>query len=170
MNSWFTSDWHLDHKNILRYDNRPFSTIDEHNEAIITNFNSLVRPMDNVYFLGDFSLGNVANAEAFLQRLNGRLHFIQGNHDTKKHILLFQKYGNFLDGLADLKIDGHHLVLCHYRLEVWNRSHHGSWCIHGHSHHNLPKRKHCLDVGVNGESYNYQPISFDQIKELIPRE
>lgn len=171
MNYWFSSDWHLGHHNILRYDSRPFSSIEEHDEAIISNHNSVVGPRDNFYFLGDFCMFSPTKADDILSRINGRLHFLQGNHDNQQLIKLFEKHGTFLGGLTEIKVNRQRLVLCHYRLEVWNRSHNPdspSWCIHGHSHHKLPPRKHCIDVGINGANYGYKPISFDQIKELIP--
>lgn len=163
---WFTSDWHLGHTNILRYDPRPFDTIDEHDEAIISNFNSFVSANDEVYFLGDFCLSN-RNAEYYIDSLNGNLNFIKGNHDKPRTVGLYKKYGNYLGQLADLKIGNQNIVLCHYRMDVWNRSHHGSWCLHGHSHHSLPRRTNCLDLGINGQDYNYKPLEFEEVKVMI---
>ena len=39
-NFYFVSDLHLSHKNILKYDNRPFNSIEEHDQSIINNINS----------------------------------------------------------------------------------------------------------------------------------
>jgi hypothetical protein len=33
---------------------------------------------------------------------------------------------------------GQPIVLCHYAMRVWNRSHHGAWHLYGHSRGNLP--------------------------------
>lgn len=54
MNTWFTSDQHIGHKNIIAYSNRPFSNVDEMTEELVRRHNERVRPDDLVYQLGDF--------------------------------------------------------------------------------------------------------------------
>lgn len=80
--TWFTSDHHFGHKNILEYEKeaRPFSTIEEMHEALIERWNSVVNPNDIVYHLGDFCFGK-KNIE-IAQRLNGKKKLVMGNHDT----------------------------------------------------------------------------------------
>ncbi len=41
---WFTADFHLGHKNIIRYCNRPFETVEEMNQAILERLNALRFP------------------------------------------------------------------------------------------------------------------------------
>ncbi len=55
--TWFTSDFHLGHFNIIRYCNRPFADTQEMNEAIVERMNASVKPNDVLYFLGDFCMG-----------------------------------------------------------------------------------------------------------------
>ena len=62
LNVWFTADFHLGHKNIIRYCNRPFDTVEEMNRTIIDRLNSLVKTNDILYFLGDFCIGPKARA------------------------------------------------------------------------------------------------------------
>lgn len=83
MSIWYTSDTHFNHTNIIEYCGRPFSDVNEMNEKIIYNWNSLVQPEDDVYHLGDFGLfkGGTKQPESFIHRLNGRIHLIRGNHD-----------------------------------------------------------------------------------------
>jgi len=81
MTTWFTSDTHFGHANIIRYSNRPYDTTEEHDEALIANWNFSVQPNDEVYHLGDFSFGN--KAMEILPRLNGIIHLIKGNHDHR---------------------------------------------------------------------------------------
>jgi hypothetical protein len=57
INAWFTADFHLGHRNILRYCNRPFQSTGEMDEAILGNLNSRVGQSDVLYFLGDFCMG-----------------------------------------------------------------------------------------------------------------
>lgn len=77
MSIYVTSDLHVFHKKILDYcpDSRPFSSIDEMNEAIVENWNKKVTNEDDCYILGDVSFGKPKETCDFLDRLNGkRLH------------------------------------------------------------------------------------------------
>ena len=77
---FFTSDTHFFHKNIIKYCNRPFGSVEEMNEALVANWNSVVGPDDHVYHLGDFCFGNVEKWNWCLEpgRLNGHIHLILG--------------------------------------------------------------------------------------------
>ena len=81
MNVFFTSDLHFFHKNIIRFDNRPFTSVEEMNETLIRNWNRKVKKDDLVYILGDISWGNDEETCAIFARLNGRKVLIKGNHD-----------------------------------------------------------------------------------------
>src|SRR5690349_6114561 len=102
---YFSSDWHLGHANIIKYDNRPFKDVEEMNSVIINNHNSIVKPEDEFYFLGDFCMGDHSKAEGYLQRINGKKYFIRGNHDKKQTIDLYKQYGTYLGGMAEIQID-----------------------------------------------------------------
>ena len=102
---YFSSDWHLHHKNVIKYDNRPFKTVTDMNETIIVNHNNIVTNSDDFYFLGDFSF-NIENMENHLSRLNGNLFFIKGNHDREGHIEIFKKYGTYLGEQKEIKVNG----------------------------------------------------------------
>lgn len=78
---WFTSDHHFWHSNILKYcPDRPYKTVEEMNEDLIWQWNSVVSPDDTVYHLGDFSMA-FRSVELYTRRLNGTKHLILGNHD-----------------------------------------------------------------------------------------
>lgn len=77
---FFTADLHFYHVNIIKYSNRPFASVEEMNEVLVSNWNTIVGENDTVYVLGDFSLA-VRPVETFLPRLNGRKKLIMGNHD-----------------------------------------------------------------------------------------
>lgn len=79
---WVTSDTHFNHANIIKYCNRPFSSVQEMNEALINNWNNVVSEGDTVYHLGDFALGDKSLIPNFLSRLNGYIYLIMGNHDN----------------------------------------------------------------------------------------
>jgi len=168
---WFTSDWHLDHKNIIKYDNRPFKSIHEMNETIISNTNKVVKTSDILYYLGDFAFSKSFDR---IQHLRNQINcdticFILGNHDK-----FIRQQSNYLinccifDEIEDIKeisfgqSKADKITLCHYAMRTWNKSHHGTYHLYGHSHHNLPEDDSLsFDVGVNG--HNYYPVSLDDV-------
>lgn len=77
---WFTSDPHIYHTNVIKYCNRPYSSVEEMNEALVNNWNSIVMPEDTVYCLGDFSMA-ARPVETFSPRLMGKKYLVPGNHD-----------------------------------------------------------------------------------------
>ena len=79
--NYFISDLHLGHANCLRFDNRPFNSIEEQDETIIKNWNDKVTDNDDVYILGDISWYNPTKTAEIFSQLKGRLHLIRGNHD-----------------------------------------------------------------------------------------
>jgi calcineurin-like phosphoesterase family protein len=156
---WFTSDTHLDHKNILKYTSRPFNTVDEMNENLVLIWNSLVRPGDTVYHLGDFAF---ARHEYWRNRLNGQIVLIEGSHDRmdSKARKSFQWVGprHTVHGDPDI-------ILSHYAMRVWPRSHYGTWHLYGHSHGRLPGLGKSFDVGV--DCHGLAPISLDRVREIM---
>tara|TARA_R110000803_G_scaffold73360_8_gene137209 strand:+ start:2416 stop:2973 length:558 start_codon:yes stop_codon:yes gene_type:complete len=80
--TWYISDTHFSHRNIIKYCNRPFDNIDMMNERMIQNWNEVVHPDDEVFHLGDVAMGNRRLLPEYIKRLNGRIILIQGNHDN----------------------------------------------------------------------------------------
>lgn len=161
---WFTSDPHFGHKNILKYSKRPFDTIQEHDEALIANWNSVVRPDDTIYLLGDVSFHDNDRTRKILQRLMGHKHLIRGNHDKKRMKGDLLGFFAWVGDYKEVTIDEQFIVLCHYAFETWNRSHRGSWSLHGHSHGTLPSAEWQRRVDVGVDVWNYFPVSFEQLK------
>lgn len=79
-----TSDLHFGHDREFLWGPRGFKSSKEHDEAIIANWNSVVGPEDVVYVLGDIMLGDNEWGRECMNRLEGRIHLIRGNHDTDK--------------------------------------------------------------------------------------
>ena len=150
---WFTSDTHFGHTNIIRYARGQFPHVDVMDTALINNWNSLVGDEDEVFHLGDFCWPK--KPDPYLFRLKGKLHLIVGNHDHR-HVRTHPRWLSVTPFL-ELSV-GHGLTLCHYALEVWNKSHWGSFHLHGHSHGSLPARGRRMDVGVD-------PLSFFPVEE-----
>lgn len=162
---FFTADYHLGHKNIIKYCNRPFANTQEMDQEIMANLLSATRRGDTLYFLGDLTF-NRDLARLFCETIHGRLRlvFIKGNHD--REIVRGSLPGlDQVDGLRTINVEGQRIVLCHYAMRVWDRSHHGSWQLHGHSHGTLVPRGFQYDVGVDNNEF--MPVSFEQIKEIM---
>jgi calcineurin-like phosphoesterase family protein len=165
-NVWFTADFHLGHKNIIRYCNRPFDTVEEMNRTILERLNSLVKANDILYFLGDFCIGPKARAVELRREIRCRKIFsVPGNHDkdTRK---LTQEF-SWLGDLAELSINGQRIVLCHYAMRVWNHSSHGAWHLYGHSHGRLSSLAASLSMDVGVDTHDFRPWSFDEIRDRM---
>lgn len=79
---FFTSDLHFGHENVLRFDNRPFETVEEMDDELIKRWNDKVGKGDLVYVLGDLIWKTATNeAVQIIKRLNGQIILIKGNHD-----------------------------------------------------------------------------------------
>lgn len=80
---YFTSDWHIGHKNVLDFSKRPFKDIDDMSRVLVNNYNSTVGPEDVCYFLGDMGMCNGEDIKKVIRQLNGLKTLILGNHDKK---------------------------------------------------------------------------------------
>ena len=98
-NIFVISDTHFDHANILTFKRkdgsplREFKDVHHMNEMLIQNWNSVVRPQDKVYHLGDVTMHKQLPA-AILDRLNGHKRLVRGNHDvapTKDYLKWFEE-------------------------------------------------------------------------------
>ena len=114
---WVTSDSHFGHSKPFLYEPRGFKNIDEHDEAVIQNWNSLVKPDDIVYHLGDVILNNDEHGLKCLQRLNGHIRMVRGNHDSDNRLLLYAECGN-VESVGDwatvIKSGKQSIYLSHY--------------------------------------------------------
>ena len=169
---WFTSDMHYGHTNIINYANRPFKHVDEMDQAMEDNWRAKVQPSDDVYVLGDCAFYKDQNKTIRLfQRLPGRKFLVWGNHD--KHIrknVDFKKLFVKCEDLMDIRVDDpsaddgeRRIVLCHYAMRVWNKSHFGAWHLYGHSHGSLKDDPHSLSLDVGVDCWGFTPVHLNQI-------
>jgi calcineurin-like phosphoesterase family protein len=154
MNTYFWADMHFNHENIIGFCNRPYRNAGEMNRILKYKWNMIVtNESDHIWVLGDFMFkmrGQVKeDMHTLFHQLRGIKHLIIGNHDVKNPEVLRLPWES-QDLLLNLKLNGHRFVLCHYPLESWSGSNHGSVMLHGHCHgnmeHILPRR---FDVGVD---------------------
>lgn len=167
-NTFFTSDTHFGHANIIKYCARPFSSVDEMNEAMIANWNKVVSKEDRIFHLGDVAFMKPDKLEEIMSRLNGRKYLIWGNHDRhlRKSDLIksfFEETHDIYEETFDVYGDSIRVVMCHYPMAEW---HSPAIHVHGHTHgtYYVPdKAIHDVGVDVN----NLTPISFDQLLEVV---
>lgn len=156
---FFTADEHYGHRNILKYCNRPFNSVDEMDAEIISNHNEVVKNGDIVVHVGDFTLAKNQFAQKIVEQLNGEHIFIEGSHDKWMKLQYAQ--------IWQRTIEKQPIIACHYAMRVWPRSHYNSWLVYGHSHGGLPPEGKSWDVGVDNN--DFYPVSFDQLKEIMDK-
>lgn len=161
---FFTSDTHFNHKNVIKYSNRPFNSVLDMNEKLISNWNSVVGKSDTIYHLGDFCFSGTKVMNDIINSLNGNIHLIMGNHDEYMKESS-RKLFSSITAKKEIKIGNKFIVMCHYPMKVWNRSHYGSWNLHGHCHGTLAKDVNQIDVGV--DCWNYKPVSFEELEKYF---
>jgi calcineurin-like phosphoesterase family protein len=161
-NSFFTSDNHINHKNICKGVSswnggyRDFKCLDEMNEAIIGSINKVVPENGILFDLGDGLFGDKKQAVKYRRQINCKtIYRLYGNHcewlrkDKGLQAELFAGCGDYLE----IRINRKLLCLFHYAPAVWNESHRGSWFLYGHSHGSFPDRlySNSIDVGMDCE-------------------
>jgi calcineurin-like phosphoesterase family protein len=183
---WIISDTHYGHKNICRgvtawrlpdgsiplSQTRDFKTIEQMNESIVNNINSVVGQDDVLIHLGDWSFGGFENVKIFRDRIVCQeIHLILGNHDhhiennrgdcqelfasVNHYTKLMYKFGTF--------------VLMHYPMASWDGLNKGHVHLHGHVH--LPTNLRFgkgkkMDVGIDGNP-NFGVYDMDDIVRMI---
>ena len=131
---FFTSDTHFNHTNIIRFCNRPFKDVSHMNETIIANWNRVVGPEDIVFHLGDFCLGGSAEWTNILDRLNGKIYLISGNHDIKNLRQNYTKYFEHIAMQMYIEVDKQKIYLNHCPFLCYGGSYDDTWQLFGHVH------------------------------------
>ena len=164
--TFFISDTHFGHKNILKFcaQTRPFKTIEEHDQAIIRNWQAQVRPEDHVYHLGDVAFCNEQSAFSILSQLPGQKHLVWGNHD--KVVAQSQRIKNLfveIENYREISIQKQKIVLFHFPIYEWNKMHHGSFHFYGHVHGNSSVPGRAQDVGVDPRGGDMMLWSWEEL-------
>lgn len=154
---FFISDYHIGHENVLRLDNRPFGSMSEMVNTIVTNWNNVVKRRDDVYILGDFIMDK--SYLPLINMLNGRKHIILGNHDVKAQYLA--PYVIDIAEYKELRVNHQKIVLSHTPIAHWNGQYRGTYHLFGHIHNNTKDTKMMLfyrqltkAMGVHYNAYN----------------
>lgn len=183
--NYYISDTHFGHQNIIRFDNRPFNTTEEMENAIVENWNRVVAKNDTVYILGDFCWSrDESEWIRILDRLNGSKVLIKGNHDLRNmSAKLKAKFADIKD-YKEITDNGKHIIMSHYPillhkaaynpdcymlcghihitredafLEKWRKELRDTWTKSGDACGNV------FNVGCMKEYMNYTPRTLDEI-------
>ena len=160
MKTYITGDLHFGHKNIMTFcpvtRARFRGDVEYMTEAMITEWNEIVEPIDTVYILGDVAFMSGYNAALIMMRLNGRKILIEGNHDRKTLMdVNFRKQFAEVHKYLDIQYGGHNIVMFHYPIAEWDRMHRGALHFHGHLHGNTSglEEFRALDVGMDATGF-----------------
>lgn len=150
---------------------------------IIERMVAPLKPSDDFYFLGD--IGNDENSiKRFFDALprGVKFYWILGNHDHPKTVDKFAPLCHFIGHMYETKIvvgepmkgkPRQHIVMCHYPMITWNKSHYGAWQLYGHHHtrtwkqDELPYRAGGKQVNVNCEFFGYEPIDENYLVDIM---
>lgn len=170
---WFTADLHLGHANIIRHCSRPFSTVVEMDEAILSRINKDVCGSDTIWILGDFCFRG-RSPSYYRERIQCRdVRLLLGNHDKRSKCgsAGFSHVGD----VAEICIGGQRIWMSHYAHRSWPAKSRGSWHLYGHSHGGLREEDarlgiNAIDVGVDNAEKGFGELwSFEQLSESLPR-
>lgn len=178
--TFFTSDTHFNHANIIKFCNRPFKDVEQMNDVMIANWNSVIGKDDTVFHLGDFCLGGAAEWTKILNRLNGKIYLIMGNHDLKNIRQGFISRFEHVAMQMRIEIGKKRIYLCHYPFLCFEGSYKDDvWQLFGHVH--TRRSNSGIDAGrlqylyptqydVGVDNNNFTPVSFGQVKRIIDKQ
>ena len=159
---WLAGDHHLGDKEILSYRDdignklRPFKDLDEMHEELITRHNSVVRPEDTFYSLGDIVISK--SAFPLLSQFKGNKRIILGNHDAKHS---YKNLNNDFLRIYGVKYLGNERVILSHMPVHPSCIKHGWINVHGHSHcRNINDHRY---INVSVEQINYTPVELDEL-------
>lgn len=176
-NYYITSDLHFMHNKPFLWTPRGFSNEREMCEAIVERWNSIIKPDDVVYNLGDIALSDIDAAIPYLKQLNGHQWWIRGNHDTMNKVKKICDECPRIDTISNpeaswatvIKDGKWSYYLSHYptltgNYEEWHKM--VNLCGHSHTQDRwVDWDKTCYHVEM--DAHNCYPVSFDQIKAEI---
>jgi len=159
MNRWFTSDPHFDDDEIISFCNRPFKNAEQMNRQLINNWNSRVKPEDEVYMLGDWCVKR--GSKYWENQLNGKIIYIEGNHDRNNHT-------KSIIQSAIINYGGYKIALVHNPEHVeYIRGYDIAFVGHIHTAWKIKRFKRhfefadCINVGV--DVWGFRPVSINEI-------
>jgi calcineurin-like phosphoesterase family protein len=182
MKTLFIADLHLGHANCLKFDARPWDTIDEMDEALIKRWNRKVRPEDHVYVLGDFAYRNRTSVKDYTDQLHGHIHLIRGNHDKRsvEYESCFEEVVDYKDISVEVNGVKRRVIMSHYFMPFYNGHYYDTIMLHGHTHKTEESvieeqiKEEIRGRGIRCEAYNvgcmWQDYEPQTLEEIIARQ
>ena len=167
---YFFGDPHFGHANIINLCHRPFKDVEEMNRTLITNYNAVIQPDDEVIFTGDVAWKDVQRANSTMWQLNpSKKYLLIGNHDHKNiNDPTFKRHFEWIKDYHELTYNGKLYVMSHYPFHSWRSSGRGSIMVHGHTHNNIDNTEYYrIDVGVDNPICSFAPISIERIESIM---
>jgi calcineurin-like phosphoesterase family protein len=193
MQVWLTSDLHVSHINIIKYADRPFTSVEEMNAALVELWNATVAPSDYVFVLGDAAMGKLDDSLPILGQMQGHKVLVPGNHDrlhpmhkAKKGFNQWEsRYLNEagfekiwpVEQRTDIGAKRGRVTFCHFpfegdshdedRFNEWRPEDKGGWLIHGHVHSAWRQRGRQVNVGIDAHGGKLLPV--EEVTTLVDR-
>lgn len=173
---WITSDWHFCHNRPFLWEPRGFKSEWEMNEAIITRYNTIVQPEDDVYVLGDLMLNNNEEGLQCIKQLKGNIHIIRGNHDSDTRMSLYNECYNIVEITEGqfLNYKNYHFYLSHYPCLCGNlddnkplKARTINICGHTHCQNRFKDMDKGLIYHAECDAHNCTPVSIEEVLKDI---
>ena len=162
-NIWFISDTHFNHDRDFIYVTRGFESVNEMNQILVEKWNSIIKPDDTVYHLGDLFLGDLEKGLKIVKSLHGHIHLTIGNHDTEMRLSALKNIIDEIQFGYRMKFRKGCLLLSHYPQITNNSDHFFTYSIHGHTHNPNIFCEFPLMYNVSCEAHNCNPIAYEDI-------
>jgi calcineurin-like phosphoesterase family protein len=176
--NYYIADMHFGHANVLKFDSRPWESVEEMENALVERWNAKVGKSDTVYILGDFCWQKEPEWIRILNRLNGGKVLIVGNHDIHGSATLRKMFQDVKE-YKEIKDNGRFVVLSHYPIPCFKNHFYGAYHLYGHVHDTfehrvmlvtknlLVKMHSCMcqmyNVGCMMPYMDYTPRTLDEI-------
>lgn len=176
MANYITSDLHLGHRAIINYcppTRGHFTDVDQMNETIVSNINSVVTEEDTLYILGDIAFMPPARACEFLKRINGSKVIVWGNHDHKlrrstefasqKSLMGVVWEGDYKEQTFVVDDVRQQIMMMHFPILEWNGKRRNSFHFFGHRHTSSLQWINGRSCDIGMDTNNLMPYCIDDL-------
>lgn len=165
-NTFCIGDNHFFHKNIIKYENRPFDSVESMNEEMIKRWNSVVNNRSKVIIFGDWIFGSKQNIESIAKQLNGHKILILGNHDSYSPAY-YQSIG--IEEVSNYPIIINDFIICsHEPLYINSNMPYINLYAHVHSNE-MYKTISANSACLSAERWDYTPVKLSKVLKKIEK-